>query len=407
MTDPHSSDPAWYAASALTEAGIPVSTGDRYGGEDPQALVNRVVQTLVQRAPSGWQSVHGAFSLAGDAAIAHVLASTPNGEVSIPVEANVVEQIRAHRRATVGPDGPWLRLLFDCDSNGTLRVGFDYGDVELPAEQLLPGDAYMVDFQRYPRSDAPVWMLAHMGNDGQQMRSAADAARAGAGGHVAAVDEDIPELGPLWSRFAVLAALCRGAGESSGVRIDPAFAAYLGEGGGSVLARLPGNRAVLSGGRDDSPLLSAAYKGVIGWPDLYRGAPVWLHNLYLDPRAAAGRLSFCYWWDGRQWYRADLAAAEPLRGADPPWSPVEEIARGVPGIWTAASTADQVGRIVERVGAFTDDTVDAAVALVRAAQGAAVSWADLQGLFPRGVPEVFDLAEAAAQLDAAGLFMWR
>ncbi|TEA06099.1 hypothetical protein [Mycobacteroides salmoniphilum] len=406
MTEQRDADTAGYVADTLAELGIAATVDQGPGAvQAPEALVRQVAQALGQAAPADWQTLHAVFSMAGGAEIAQVMAVTPEGNVAVPVESRLIEPIRTHRRVSVGESGPWLRLLFACDRSGELRVSFDYCETPPPPDQLLPGDAYLRDFQEYPRNDAPVWLLAHMGNEGQQMRSAADARRDASSGLAPAlvVDDEIPPLPLLWARIAVLAAVCRGSAAADGPRCDPAYAAHDGEGGGCVIARLPGDRAVLSGGRIDSPLLSAAYKGELAWPDLYRGAPAWLHNLYLDPRAAAGLLSFCYWWDGAHWYRAEIPEAAALAGTEPPWNVVDDIVRGMPGVWTTASTAELVDRVLVGLVAGAEWSAEAPTRLVRAAESASASEAHLMELFPDGVPDEFDVAEALAQLDAAGV----
>ncbi|QLL06009.1 hypothetical protein [Mycobacterium vicinigordonae] len=409
MTNPGDSDPLRYAADALAESGIPVVVDEEPGaGQDPKALVDQFIQTLASGAPAGWVKLHGAISMAGGEEIAQAVAENPDGSVRIPVTSNALEPIRLHRQITAGSAGPWLRLLFECDNSGTLRIGFDYGDNGLPADQLLSSEAYARDVRQYPRADMPLWLLAHLGNEGQQMRSAADAHhRASVGvGEVATADDEIPALSLLWPRIAALAAVCRGSGAPVGPRTDPSFQAHVGDSGGCILARLPGDRAVLSGGRDDSRLLMAAYRGEIPWPDLYRGAPVWLHNLYLDPRAASGMLSFCYWWHAGHWYRAELTEAAPLLQADPPWVATEEIVRGVPGVWSVNSTASLITRVLGRIGVeFTDHNANSPARLVRAAEAGICSAHHLSDLFANGMPQAFDMAEALSQLDAADVLL--
>ncbi|OHV04669.1 hypothetical protein [Mycobacterium talmoniae] len=376
-------------------------------GQDPRVLVEQVVRALTQEAPAGWNKLRGVFSMAGGEEITRAVALTAEQTFSIPIQSRIVEPIRLHRQITaVGPDGPWLRLLFEYDSAGGLRVGFDYGGAELPADQLLSGEAYRRDIERYPRPNVPLWLLAHMANDGRQLRSAADARiTAAAGVDVLVADNDLPPLSLLWARIAVLAAVSRGSDASVGSRTDPSFQEYIGDTGGCILARLPGDRGVFSGGRDNSRLLSAAYRGLIGWPDLYRGAPSWLHNLYLHPRAAAGRLSFCYWWDDGHWYRAELPEAGVLASEDPPWNRTEELAGGAPGVRTTASTAELVAKTLEHIVRPDERNSASVLRLIEAAEAGTASEQNLAELFVSGVPAAFDMAEALAQLDAADVLL--
>jgi hypothetical protein len=376
---------------------------------ESKALVEQAVQSIAQVAPAGWESLQAAFSFAGGQEIANVVAITANGPTPIRITAEAIELIRTHRTVSNGSRGPWLRLLFDCDATGALQVAFDYGDNELPAEHLLPPQAYVSDFEEFPRLATPLWLVAYMGNEGQQLRTAGGARQSAvAVGDARESDDEIPPLPALWARIAVLAAVCRGSDAPDGPRTDPAFQLYIGDDGGCTLCRLPGDRAVLSGGRNDSRLLSAAYSGTIGWPDLYRGAPTWLHNLYLDPRNARGLLSFCYWWDGTHWYRSDLPEATPLTRGETPWKPTEEIEYGVPGVWTTEGTANLVKIVLKRIGVeLSDRNHYAAIDLVRTAEARIVSERDLTMLFLDAVPESFDIAEALAQLDAADVLLPR
>ncbi|MGH3723705.1 MAG: hypothetical protein ACRDUS_06220 [Mycobacterium sp.] len=378
-----------------------VSDDHPVADQEPKALVEQVVQSIAQAAPEGWESIHAVFSLAGGREIANIVAVVDE-PVQLPITPDIIEPIRTHRRLTVGEQGPWLRLMFDCDNTGALQVAFDYGDKGLPVDQLLPAEAYRRDIEEFPR-EVPLWLLAYMKNTGQQLRSAAQALRDSVAVSEARVsDDEIPSFPTLWARIGVLAAICRGSEAPIDLRVDPAFQLYIGENGGCTLCRLPGNRAVLSGGRNDSRLLSAAYSGTIGQPDLYRDAPAWLHNLYLDPRAERGLLSFCYWWDGEHWYRPD----HPEITGEAPWRPTDEIARGIPGAWTLETTASLLTTVLTRIGVeLTDKNAYSATDLVRAAEARIVTERVLSRLFINGVPESFDMAEALAQLDAADLLL--
>lgn len=407
MSDPEQFDTTGPAADLLGRAGISVDVDAPVGDRQPRALVEQVVQSIAQLAPPNWETIHAAFSIAGGAEIANVIISTLEGPLRIPITSDIIDPIRTHRLVSIGERGPWLCLRFDCDRTGALQVAFDYGDIEIAPEMRLPSEAYLRDFQQFRRPDAPVWLLAYMGNEGQQLRTAAQA-RAGttAVSDSYCAGDEIPGFTDLWARFAVLSAVCRASDAPIGPRADPAFQVYVGDNGGCTLARLPGDRAVLSGGRDDSPLLSAAYKGAITWPDLYRDAPAWLHDLYLDPRAARGLLSFCYWWDGRRWYRSRLPEARLMDNGENPWTPADEVARGVPGVWTAETTANLVKDVLARIGAQSSDkNYYAAIDLVHAAESRIVSESHLRRLFLDEIPASFDIAEAFAQFDAADVLL--
>ncbi|MDO3300410.1 hypothetical protein P5V47_17090 [Mycobacteroides abscessus subsp. massiliense] len=380
-------------------------TVDETMGADSRALIEKTLEALVLAASPGWQTVHAAFSMAGGEEIAQAVAVTADGSVTIPATSKMVQPMREHRRVTVGRDGPWLRFLIDCDSNGNYSAAPDYGDAELPPSQLLPADAYLRDFQQYPRDRPPVWLLAHMGNEGRQLRPARVAFHQAADGVCDArvADDEIPALPLLWARTAVLAALCRGFDSAVGPRCDPTYQVHQGDSGGCTLARLPGGRAVLSGGRNDSPLLSAAYRGTISWPDLYQGAPPWVHNLYLDGRAAQGMLSFCYWFDGQHWFRSELPEAVGLNDQGRPWSPKDELVAGMPEVWTANDTAAAAVELLRDIDFALSDRTAAATALIFAAESGIATPGHLVRLFGDIVPDAFDTAEAMAQLDATAV----
>lgn len=173
MTDPQEFDPARYAAESLAKANVGGVSAEPV--VDPQSLVDQAAGIVVQSAPEGWKSLHGVFSLAGGEEIAKAVAVLDDRIVGVPVAPAAVDVVRQQREATIGEQGPWLRLLFDLDNSGEIKVAFDYGDVPIPEDQLLSAEAYLRDFEAYPRPDASVWLLAHMGNEGQQTRTPAQA----------------------------------------------------------------------------------------------------------------------------------------------------------------------------------------------------------------------------------------
>ncbi|MCV7192988.1 hypothetical protein [Mycolicibacterium brumae] len=356
-----------------------------------EELVDEAAQLLAAACPTGWQHMRAAFSMAGGQQIARGVATTAAGPVGVAVPARVVDLAQQHRGATIGVTGPWFRMLIDLGASGELAVSFDYGDNPIPADELLPSEAYLRDLEQHPRPDVALWLLAYAGNEGQQRRSPAQARQSALA--APRVADGLPVFDLLWSRMAALAALCRGVDHPEGVRLDPAFAVFRSGQDGCTVAKLPGGRAVISGGRGDSALLTAAYRGQTGWPDLYRGAPAWVYDLYLDPRAAAGLLSFCCWWDGHTWYSAERGTADERHGA-------------VPAVWSIESTAEAVTGVLNTVGvALTDRNAYAAANFVRAADAGIVTEATLRQLFVDGVPESFDMAAALAQLDAADVLL--
>lgn len=409
MTRPSqgSSEPKLKPPGTAAESVAPAETVGRSAASvaDPLVLVEEIVRILAENAPPDSSALHAVFSIAGGEEIVDVVADTPDGVAWLPVEIGAVERARAHRELTVDERGPWLRLLLDVDRSGRLQLGFDYGDVAIPSEHLLSGEAYLADLEQYPHADVALWLMAYIVDEGQQLRTAAQAAADAA--YLATVatvprqaDDEVPPLPALWSRLAALAAVCRGSDAPDGARADGAYCVYRSDSGASTLARLPDGRAVLSGGADDSVLLTAAYQGVIEFPQLYRGAPRWIHNLYLDERARAGLLSFCYWWEGHHWYRAEIIEQPQL------WSAVDEIVLAVPNVWTDNSTADLIVDVLAAAGlADRDEIASAAQEFVHAAEARVASLSNLDRLLPHRTRVEFDIAEALAQLDSAGVLV--
>jgi hypothetical protein len=113
---------------------------------------------------------------------------------------------------------------------------------------------------------------------------------------------------------------------------------------------------VLSGGVWDAPVLDAAYNTGAAMPELFAGAPDWVADPVLNPRAVIGLLSFCYWWEAGQWYRGESA-------------PIPECAPALPAVWTAGTVASVVGSLLDGRGG----TAEGAELLVSAAQAGAVT----------------------------------
>lgn len=155
---------------------------------------------------------------------------------------------------------------------------------------------------------------------------------------------------------------------------------------GSTLYALPSGRAVLSGGVWDAPTLDAVYNGGAPMPNLYAGAPDWVTDEVLNPRAVTGLLSFCYWWEAGRWYRGQSPSAD-------------ECATAVPGVWTPETVT---GIVVELLPA--DRQVPA-----RAAMAALITAAETGMVTRRSVVEVFgedgrfDIDGALHQFSLAGL----
>jgi hypothetical protein len=156
-----------------------------------------------------------------------------------------------------------------------------------------------------------------------------------AAGRVATATDDVAPVRDIWARWAVLAALHMGVRSEEGPRIAPGLAWYESDArSGATLVRLSGDRAVLSGGWWESPLLSAAYLEDQPLPDLYAGAPVWVNDAVLNIRSQHGLMSFCYWWADGRWWRGATETADELDMA-------------LPEVWSAEDTVAEMTEIVE------------------------------------------------------------
>ncbi|WP_245547907.1 hypothetical protein [Nocardia pneumoniae] len=331
--------------------------------EDLAGVTERIADGLRGVAPPGWQRMEAWFAMTVVAESALLMVDDGFRSFRCPVPDVVWDAVRRHRQVSAGADGgPWWRLLVRIDADG-VEAAADYGEVPFPGEQLFAPEAYLADLERYPRDRLPVWLAAYLGRGERRTRpprAAADAMRADqrAGLRAVAVDNELPELAVLWARWAVLAAAFVAVGSKQGPRVGPSVAIFESAGrSGSTLTLLPGDRAVLSGGVWDAPVLDAAYNAGAAMPEFFAGAPDWVADPVLNPRAATGLLSFCYWWEAGQWYRGESA-------------PIPDCAPALPAVWTVGTVAGVVGNLLDdRSGG----TSDAAELLVSAAQAGAVT----------------------------------
>lgn len=318
----------------------------------PGVLIRGLVDELHDTLPASWSSYLVQIAVAGAEYRTHAVAELPDGRLlPIEVSRHVLELAATHRHLTVG-SAPWMWLQLTGQRGAEPQiVSYDGFVGAPPAHLLFPAETYRDDISTAEDLTQPLWLLAHLNNRGAQLRPATVAALASPAGTVDAGTE-LPPLELLWPRFAALAAIFAGLDADDGPRMNSAFGVFRGEAGGCTLTRLPGGRAVLSGGADHSALMTGAYRGQLPWPDFYRGAPSWVSNIVLDERALGGMLSFCYWFDGGRWSRA---AVEGMPG----WSMIDEITPGVPGVWTTASTASLVQATIGTVDdAVTEDQCD-------------------------------------------------
>ncbi|MGW4367574.1 hypothetical protein ACWEKT_18195 [Nocardia takedensis] len=363
-------------ASPVEEAATAPESPDAESPVDIQDVVRELGRSLARElataAPAGWVRLSAVFAVTVVAGGGQVLLVDENEQLlrlDAPQSAlDLVARLR-DVSAEFG-DGPWWRLLLELRVDGRLEIDYDYGDEPFPDDQLFPPEAYLADLRAYPRDRVPLWLAAYVGHDERQSRPASEAAvraRADRAAGVRAVrsDQDFPDLVTLWARWAVMSAAFVAAGSEWGPRLLPSLGWFEGaRRSGSTLYLLPGDRAVLSGGVWNAPELEAAYHDERPMPALYTGAPAWVANPVLNPRAGSGLLSFCYWWEGGRWYRGESPAGH-------------EISDAVPGIWSARTVEQVIGSLVEN-----DAGRSAAVAeLVAAAEAGLVGRDHLAAVF--------------------------
>ncbi|WP_280336638.1 hypothetical protein [Nocardia wallacei] len=360
---------------------------------DDLAATEREIAAEVQAtAPAGWQAVRAAFAMTVGAQAADIVFAV--GERVVPVDPpeSVTVLVRRHRELSARMDrGPWWRLLLLLTAGGEPEFGRDYGDEPFPDGQMFTPDVYRADLRVYPRPRLPVWLAAYVGHAGRQARSPRAAAAAARADQVAGVSpvrmiDELPDLPVLWARWAVLSAAFLAVGSERGPRMLPSQGWFESSRyAGSTVHLLPGGRAVLSGGVWNAPELDEVYNKNAEMPKYFAGAPDWVADPVLNPRAAAGLLSFCYWWDDGCWYRGASPAAEQSRSA-------------VPGVWTADN-------VVDIMSGLLGDRLDqrwraAAETLVTAAQDGVLTRDTVIDVF--GDAQSVDIDAAMYQFSIAG-----
>jgi hypothetical protein len=354
--------------------------------EKSRELAFELARQLAAGAPMEWTRLDAVFALTTTENAARVFYTGAERIVEAVPSEGIMDLARAQRDSTAGlDDGPWWRLILGLTAEGEVAVDYDYGQEPFPDEQLMSPEAYLDDLERYPRERLPVWLAAYIEDDGGQERDPEQAAFQEnldrAAGIVAEVSvDDLPPVDVMWARWVTLAAVFVAGGSELGPRVTPALGWFEGAThSGSTLSLLPGGRAVLSGGVWEAPALDAAYNDGEDLPELYRGAPFWVADQVLNPRAAQGMLSFCYWWDGGCWYRGESPSPS-------------EFARALPGVWTAEVVTDLIVRQLAEDGAH-DELRSAAAALVTAAEAHAVDRALID-----------DLLAESGEFDADGAY---
>ncbi|MEV6427885.1 hypothetical protein [Nocardia sp. NPDC051463] len=380
----------------------PDGTADPEGAAEPgeetdadgrdQVLARQIADALGEVGPSGWQQLDAVFVLTTTTGFAEVVYTDGSRAMRSEPSAPVLEQAREHRALVAELDGePWWRLLVRLSSEGEFEVDYDFGDEPFPEGQLFDPEAYRADLQEYPRETLPVWLAAYIGHGNRQTRTPQDAALAARADKAAKVwpvlaENEFPDFPEMWARWACVAAAFVAAGSDWGPRVLPSMGWFeSSRRGGSTLYSLPNGKAVLSGGVWESPTLDATYNDGAAMPKFFAGAPDWVANPVLNPRAATGLMSFVYWWEGGRWYRGESPSAE-------------ECATAVPGVWTANTVVGIVAGLAAQPPSVEQRS--AAAALVAAAEVGVVTRETVENLF---LDDRFDIDGAMYQLTLAGV----
>ncbi|OBF37350.1 hypothetical protein A5719_22125 [Mycolicibacterium peregrinum] len=373
---------------APPESGSGTAAGDEAVAEEASRLLEPIAQQLAALGPTGWEEYTAEFAFTVSSQIAQLQFYAGDRAGLVPVPQSIAELVQHQREVSARMSaGPWWRLLLNVTNRGEMSVNYDYGDEPFPQDQLVTPEFYRDDLEAYPRHHLPVWLAAYVAGpeaQGRDPRTAAQAVAADtAAGHTPVATDEIPPLPELLARWAALSAAYAGAGSEWGPRIFPGYAWFESDRrSGGTLYLLPGDRAVLSGGKWNSALLDAAYNGGKALPDLYTGAPAWVNDSVLNTRNRNGLLTFCFWWVNGQWYRGGSDASGELEAA-------------LPAIWTVEGTA---AAIAAQTGS---GATDQARALLAAATRRGAGFDDVSALFTN-LPEA-EVDVAANQLSLAGL----
>jgi len=382
------------AVSSFTAAGLSPQegalnlNGDTATAVDASALIDSIAQQLAELGPAGWEQFSAVFAFTVTSEVAQLRFTSDEGTGLVPVPQSVADLVRLQREIVARTsEGPWWRLVLTRTDRGETTVTYDYGDEPFPDDQLVAPEHYRNDLASHPRSQVPVWLAGYIAGptaQGRDPRQAAAAEAADAAeGCTATAAPDMPALGDLWARWVALSAVYAGTGAESGPRIYPAHAGYEDENrSGSTLFMLPGDRAVLSGGKWNSELLKAAYNRGKPLPDLYAGAPGWVNDSVLNYLNRNGQLTFCFWWANGQWYRGGTDTSGELDAA-------------VPAILTSDAA---VRAMVDQIGPGTEDRCES---LLTAASGHTATRDDVAAVFT-DTPDA-DVDAAVNQLSLAGV----
>lgn len=310
-------------------------------GAEADLAAERLTAELLALLPDGFDRLQAAVAMTVTDEAAQIIVSDGQRAAQVPLPRRTIELLRELRHlAAESTEGPWWRFLADVTRNGPARIEYDYGAEPFPDQHLFPPQAYVADLREYPRRRLPVWLAAYVGHGDRQVRtpsSAFAAAQAESASESSAVPagDGFPPLPVMWARWAVISAAFVAAKSPRGPRVTSALGWFEGNArSGSTLHLLPHGRAALSGGVWNAPELDAVYNGGASMPRFYRGAPDWVADPVLSPRAANGLMSFCYWWDGSAWYRGESAAANTVQDA-------------LPAIWSSDTVFDVLTQVLD------------------------------------------------------------
>lgn len=357
-------------------------------GSTAEQVADQIADELLAMIPDGFDRLEAAVAMTVTDEAAQVIVSDGQRAAQVPLSRRAVELLREARHlAAASAEGPWWRFLAAVTTTGPARIEYDYGTEPFPDQQLFPPQAYLADLLEYPRDRLPVWLAAYIGHGDRQVRTpsaafAATHADTTSGWSAVPAGEGLPPLPVLWARWAVVSAAFVAVKSPLGPRVTSALGWFEGRTrSGSTLHRLPHGRAVLSGGIWNAPELDAVYNGGATMPQFYRGAPGWVADPVLSPRAANGLMSFCYWWDGHAWYRGESPEAHVVQDA-------------LPGVWNEDAVYDV---LIQVLGGNASSWL---TALIAAAETGAVT----RTLLSRSLvgPEI-DLDSAYFQLILAGV----
>ncbi|MBO0880632.1 MAG: hypothetical protein J2P17_09860 [Mycobacterium sp.] len=350
-------------------------------------LLDPIVQQLAQLGPPGWERLSAVFAFTVSAEVAQLRFWSDDQAGMVPVPESIAQLVRQQREvAAAMPAGPWWRMLLTVTNRGEMTADYDYGDEPFPDDQLLAPEHYRNDLDTYRRNQVPVWLAGYTAGPVQSRspeRAAADTAADTDAARTGTSSQDLPTLPDLWARWAVLSAVYVGVKSEWGPRIYPGYGWYESDHrSGSTLYVLPGNRAVVSGGKWNSALLENAYNGGQPLPELYTGAPDWVNDTVLNTRNRNGLLSFCYWWADEAWYRGATDTAT-------------EVGDSLPSVLTADQTVQAM------ISQTSPGAEEHCHALLTAASNRTATHLDVAAIFTDH-PDA-DVAAAVNQLSLAGL----